>query len=102
MPKRTASNKVLCVKACNFVKISKNDGYQRGLAAIVYRLFDKKPYGANTSISAVARKDLRQWSLLKIRLNTFCWSKILQKHLGEELYHLIIIIYSILIKYTHN
>ena len=102
MPKRTASNKVLCVKTCDSVKISKNDGYQRGLAAIVYRLLDKKSYGANTSISAVARENLRQLPLLKIRLNTFRWSKILQKQLTEELYHLIIIIYSILVKYTHN
>lgn len=100
MPERTATNKVFCVKACNFVEISKNDGYQRGLVAIVYRLFDKKSSGANTSISAV--EDLRQWCLLKIRLNTFRWSKILQKQLAEEFYHLNIIIYSILIKYTHN
>ena len=40
---RTASDKVLKDKALNFAKNPKYDGYQRGLASLVYKFFDKKP-----------------------------------------------------------
>ena len=42
---RTASDKVLRDKAFN---IAKNQGYQRGLHSMVYKVFDKK-----TSVGAV-------------------------------------------------
>ena len=40
--RRTASDKILRVKAFNIAKNSKYDGYQRGLVSMVYKLFDKK------------------------------------------------------------
>ena len=40
--RRTASDKVLRDKAFNIAKNSKYDWYQRGLASIVYNIFDKK------------------------------------------------------------
>ena len=40
--KRTASDKVLRDKAFNIAKNPKYDGYQRGLASMVYKLFDRK------------------------------------------------------------
>ena len=45
LPRRTASGKVLRDKAFNIAKNPKYDGYQRGLASIVYNLFDKKSAG---------------------------------------------------------
>ena len=39
---RTASDKVLIDKAFNIAKNSKYDGYQRGLASMVYKFFNKK------------------------------------------------------------
>ena len=43
LAKRTASNKVLWDKAFNIIaKYPKYEGYQRGLASIAYRFFDKK------------------------------------------------------------
>ena len=42
LKKRTASDKILRDKALNIVKNPKYDGYQRGVASMVYRLFDKK------------------------------------------------------------
>ena len=39
---RTASDKVLRDKAFNIAKNPKYDGYQRGLASMVYNFFDKK------------------------------------------------------------
>ena len=38
--RRTASDKVLRDKAFNIAKNPKYDGYQRGLASMVYKLFD--------------------------------------------------------------
>ena len=42
LAKRTVSDKVLKDKAFNIVKSSKYDGYQRLLASMVYKFFDKK------------------------------------------------------------
>ena len=42
LARREASDKIFCDKAFNIAKNSKNDGYQRGLASIVYKLFVKK------------------------------------------------------------
>ena len=39
---RTASNKILRDKVFNIAKNPKYDGYQRGLASMVYKFFDKK------------------------------------------------------------
>ena len=43
LAKRTASNKILRDKAFNINKNPKYDRYQRGLASMVYKFFDKKP-----------------------------------------------------------
>ena len=40
---RTFSDKFLRDKVFNIAKNPKYDGYQRGLASMVYKLFDKKP-----------------------------------------------------------
>ena len=45
LPKRTAANKVLRDKAFKIANDQKNDGYQRGLASMVYKFFDKKSQG---------------------------------------------------------
>ena len=42
LSRRTTSDKVLRDKAFNIAKKSKYDGYQIGLASIVYNYFDKK------------------------------------------------------------
>ena len=41
LPRRTASDKKLCNKAFNSAKNPKFGGYQRGLASMVYKFFDK-------------------------------------------------------------
>ena len=40
--RRTAAAKVLRDKAFNYAKIPKDDGYERGLASMVYRFSIKK------------------------------------------------------------
>ena len=42
LTKRTTADKVLRDKTFNIAKDSKYDGYQRGLASMVYKFFDKK------------------------------------------------------------
>ena len=46
LAKRTAADKVLRDKAFNIAKDLKYDGYQRGLASMVYRFFDRKAKGS--------------------------------------------------------
>ena len=42
LARRTASDKFVRDKSFNFTKNPKYDRYQRGLASIVYKFFDKK------------------------------------------------------------
>ena len=42
LPRRTTADKVLCDKVFNIANNPKYDGYQRVLARVVYKLFDKK------------------------------------------------------------
>ena len=46
LAKRTAADKVLRDKAFNIAKDPKYDGYQRGLASMVYKFFDKNTAGS--------------------------------------------------------
>ena len=49
LKRRTASDKVLRDKAFTISKNSKYDGYQRGLASIVYKFFDKMSKGSGVA-----------------------------------------------------
>ena len=49
LTKRTAADKVLRDKAFNIAKDPKYDGYQRGLASMVYEIFDKKSKGSGAA-----------------------------------------------------
>ena len=49
LARRTASDKVLRDKAFNIAKNPKYDGYQRGLASMVYKFFDKKTKGSGVN-----------------------------------------------------
>ena len=46
LPKRTAADKVLRDKAFKIASDQKYDGYQRGLASMVYKFFDKNSQGS--------------------------------------------------------
>ena len=50
LARRTASDKVLRDKAFNIAKNPKYDGYQRGLASMVYTFFDKKSKGSSVNM----------------------------------------------------
>ena len=50
LKRRTFSDKVLRDKAFNIAKNPKYDGYQRGLASMVYKFFDKKSTDSGVNI----------------------------------------------------
>ena len=56
LAKRTASDKVLRDKPFNIAKNPKSDEYQRGLASMVYKFFDKKRLEVML---------IRRWSLMR-------------------------------------
>ena len=49
--KRTKSDKFLRDKAFKIASDPKHDGYQRGLASMVYKFFDKKSSGSGVDTS---------------------------------------------------
>ena len=58
LKRRTASDKVLRDKAFNVAKNPKYDGYQRGLASMVYKFFDKKLKGSGVNIEVKHNEQL--------------------------------------------
>ena len=49
LERRTSSDKVLRDITFNIAKNPKYDGYQRGLASMVYKCFDKKSKGSGVN-----------------------------------------------------
>ena len=60
LARRTASDKILIDRAFNIAKNPKYDGYQRGLAFMVYKFFDKQSAGSgvNTHVNNECPLDL--------------------------------------------
>ena len=50
LARRTASDKVLRDKTFNIAKNPKYDGYQRGIASMIYEFVDKKSIGSGVNI----------------------------------------------------
>ena len=65
--KRTASDKVLRDKALNIAKYPKYNGFQRGLASIVYKFFDKK--SASLPDKSVSGSGVNTYANDKIKQN---------------------------------
>ena len=64
--KRTQSDKVLKDKAFNIASDPKYDGYQRGLASMVSKFFDKKSKGSGISTSLAnksANNQIINWQM---------------------------------------
>ena len=58
LKRRTFSDKVLRDKASDIAKNHKYDGYQRGLASMVYKFFDKKLKGSGVNIEVKHNEQL--------------------------------------------
>ena len=55
LAKRAAADKVLRNKAFKIASDKKYDGYQRGLASMVYKFFDKKSQGGGRPLSSASQ-----------------------------------------------
>ena len=60
LTRKKASDKILCDKAFNIAKSPKYDGYQRGLALMVYTFFDEKNSGRTVKNENVSNKELAE------------------------------------------
>ena len=60
LKRRIFSDKVLRDKAFNIAKNPKYDGYQRGLASMVYKFFDKKSKGSGVNIEVKPSEQLAE------------------------------------------
>ena len=58
--RRTFAAKVLTDKAFNIAKDPKYDGYQRGLASMVYNFFDKKTFDSGIKNENIPNKKLTE------------------------------------------
>ena len=58
LKRRLASDKVLRDKTFNIAKNPKYDGYQRGLASMIYKWFDKKSQGGGVNIQVKNNEQL--------------------------------------------
>ena len=60
LKRRTFSDKVLRDKAFNIAKNPKYDGYQRGLASMVYKFFEKNSKGSGFNIEVKHNEQLAE------------------------------------------
>ena len=70
LAKRTASDEVLKDKAFNIAKIAKYDGYQRCLASMVYKFFDRK----SASGSGVKHLQINLLLIMKLNKMSVIWT----------------------------
>ena len=63
---RTTSDKILRDKAFNIAKNPKYDGYQSGLASMVYKFFDKK--SASLADKSASGSDIKNENMSKKEL----------------------------------
>ena len=70
---RTKSDKVLRDKAYNIASNPEYDGYQRGLASMVYKFFDKKSIGSGImkNSSSILGDELHKSVIKKIKKGIF-------------------------------
>ena len=60
LTRRTACDKVLRGKAFNIAKNPKYDGYERGIASMVYKFFDTKASGSDIKNEIISNKELAE------------------------------------------
>ena len=58
--RRIFADKVLRGRAFNIVKDPKYDGYQHGLASMVYKFFDKKTSGSGIKNENISNEELAE------------------------------------------
>ena len=64
---RNEADKVLKDKVYDIASNPKYDGYQRGLASMIYKFFDKKPRGSGISSSLILADELHKPIIKKLK-----------------------------------
>ena len=82
LKRRTFSDKVLRDKVFNIARNPKYDGYQRGLASMVFNFFDKKSKGSGVNIEVKHNEQLAEESHKSIIRNFKKEQFILDLYLG--------------------
>ena len=70
LTRRTTSDKILRDKAFNIAKNSKYDGYQRGIASLVYKFFDKDISGSGIKKKNISNKESAE-KIYKLTIRKF-------------------------------
>ena len=60
LPRRTAADRVLRDKTFNIAKSTKNDGYQRGLSSMVYKVYDETNAGGAVKNEIMQNKEVAE------------------------------------------
>ena len=81
----TAADKVLCDKAFDIAKKRKYDGYQRGLASIIYKFFHKNTSGSGIKNENISNKELAE------ELHKQCIEKLIK----EKYIHILLTIFEV-------
>ena len=99
LARRTASDKVLRDKVFNIAKIPRYDGYQRGLASMVYKFFDKKSKesGVNMHANDKIKQNQRPLDLATHQLAKELHKPIIRKIKKEQIIQYLKIIFGVLI-----
>ena len=89
LPRRTVADKVLHDKVLNIAKNLKYDGYQGGLALMVYKVLDKKSSGG--AVTRHQSETLAMWATQDIHNKSAIKNKIILNHeLVKELHKQVI------------
>ena len=84
LTRRTPSDKILHDKAFNIAKNPKYEGYQGGLASMVYKFLDKKPWGEAVKNENISNKELAE-ELHKPTIKKFKKRKVLSTFIDNIL-----------------
>ena len=71
LTKRTISDKILKNRAYEIARNQKYDGYQRALASMVYKFFDKK-IGSGVSVNEKLAEELYEAVIKKLKNKSLC------------------------------
>ena len=85
LSRRTAADKVLHDKVFNIAKNPKYDGYQCGLASMVYKFFDKKTLTGTVKNENISNKELKK-ELHKPIIRKFNLQRIICRIICREIY----------------
>ena len=96
LKRRTASDKILRDKAFNIAKNPKCDGYQRGLASVVYKFFEKNSKGSGVGNNEI-KQNRHPLDLSALQLAEKLHKPVVRKLKKEKFIHDLKIIFGVLI-----